>query len=115
MARSTDNSRSGTVRLLGAVYRNALAAFLRVYRNAVAAFRRRQPGDEHVFERRPAPGHLLAQARGIARVEDASLVKQRDMGAALRLVHVGRRHEDGDAVGEELREQLPEFTARHRV
>ena len=37
------------------------------------------------------------------------------MGAALRFVHVGRRHQDGDAVGEELGQQLPELTARHRV
>src|SRR5688572_15939178 len=103
-ARSTNDSRSGTARLLGLVYRSALAAR-----------RRGQPGDEHVFERRPAPGHLLAQARGIARVEDASLVKQGDVRAALCFVHVGRRHEDGDAVGEELREQLPEFAARHGV
>src|SRR5450759_804272 len=41
--------------------------------------------------------------------------EQADTRAALGLVQVGRGHHDGDPLGEELGEQLPELAARYRV
>src|SRR5688572_20621449 len=60
-ARSTNDRRSGTARLLGLVYRSALATR-----------RRGQPGDEDVFGGRRAAGPLLGRAGGMARGQGAS-------------------------------------------
>ena len=60
----------------------------------------------------------VSPARSRARLverEHLALVQQRDARAALGFVEVRRRHQDGDALREELRQQLPELAARHRV
>ena len=62
-------------------------------------------------------GARQALAQRLRRVhhEQPSVREQRDARATLGLVEVGRRHDDGDALGEELGQQLPELAARHRV
>ena len=47
--------------------------------------------------------------------EHAALVQQRDALAALGFVEVRRRQENRQALLEELRQQLPELAARHRI
>ena len=62
-------------------------------------------------------GARQALAERLRRVdhEQPAVREQRDARAPLGLVEVRRRHDDGDALGEELGQQLPELAARHRV
>ena len=61
------------------------------------------------------PGRLSRSASGVSTTSSAPLGQQRDARAALGLVQVRRGHHDRDALREELRQQLPELAARHRI
>ena len=54
------------------------------------------------------------RGRAIER-EELPLIEQRDSRAALRFVEVRRGHQDGDASGQELRQQLPELAPRDGI
>ena len=61
---------------------------------------------------RRAPARSRA---GLIERQHLAFVQQRDARAALGFVEVRRRHQDGDALGQKLRQQLPELAARHRI
>ena len=64
--------------------------------------------DQRARQRRLQPGWFVER-------HDPSLVQQRNPRAALRLVQVRRGHHDRQAARQELGEQLPELTTRHRI
>ena len=69
-------------------------------------------GDDH-FE--PLPGQRAAQPARLVEREHLALVQQGNAVAALGFIQVRRGHQDGDALLQELREQLPELAPRHGI
>ena len=61
------------------------------------------------------PGQLPAQIVRRVEGDDFAFVQQRDPVAALGFVQVRRADENRDALLQELREELPELAARHRI
>ena len=74
--------------------------------------RRRSAGRHHFHH---AAGQMPAQTPRLVDSQHLPLVHQRHARAAFGFVQIRCGHHDGDAPRQELRQQLPELAARHRV
>ena len=64
-------------------------------------------GRDHLEHR---PFECCSERRGRIEREQPTFMQERHTGAALRFVEIGRRHQNRDALREELGQQLPELT-----
>ena len=72
------------------------------------------PGIEHPDLHELGPEQCLYLRRRV-HGEEAPMVHEGHAAAALRLVEVGRAHDDGDALFQHLVEDSPEIAAGHRI
>ena len=88
---------------------------VRDMRQAQDARQRRAPAFGTGIDEKCAPGNPFGQAAGRPGVKQAALMQQEHVGAALRLVEVGRAPNDGDAALGEFLHHAPQLAPRNRI